>query len=261
MQTTPRLPSPPPRDAYGALRLSVALEAEYRAQAAEVQAAAIKSGLLPAPYIKGNRKEYESLNLDVYDVLIARKKVKALVVQCRTFWKHVRKGYTRTEKRYYLVVKSGRTVHVTAVDQATCVKRAKNTAALGQLVEHYLGKSIVKCKPPTPAAFLAYKVLARSHSGGLESVFDSSEYTVGKWRTQAAQPNHGGGFYFYFDEELAIRATASGSTFGARVAEGKELVLCEVEVQGRQIPYDGGKWAASKLRVLREIGPAPVPGL
>jgi hypothetical protein len=39
------------------------------------------------------------------------------------------------------------------------------------------------------------------------------------------------------------------------VAAGKELVLREVEIKGREIDYGNGKWAASQLRVISELEP------
>ena len=67
-------------------------------------------------------------------------------MQVRTYCKHLRKGHTRTGKEYSLVLKSASGIDVTPVDSATCVKRAKNTVALGELVNHYQGQLVVKCK-------------------------------------------------------------------------------------------------------------------
>jgi hypothetical protein len=58
---------------------------------------------------------------------------------------------------------------------------------------------------------------------------------------QAAQPDHGGGFYYYLDDAFAIDATKRGDTFAKSVAAGKTLVLCEVEIRGREIEYGNGK--------------------
>lgn len=108
-------------------------------------------------------------------------------------------------------------------------------------------------KPATPTS-TAFKVLAKTYDGRLVSAYDDSEYQLGKWRSEAAQPNHGGGFYYYLDDALAIEATKRGDTFAESVAAGKALVLCEVEIKGKQIEYGSGKWAASRLRVIEELG-------
>ena len=47
-------------------------------------------------------------------------------------------------------------------------------------------------------------------------------------------------------------------TFAKCVLQGKALVLCAVEVAGRVVKYDSGKLAASRLRILKEIGPVEI---
>jgi membrane-bound inhibitor of C-type lysozyme len=70
-----------------------------------------------------------------------------------------------------------------------------------------------------------------------------------------ARPDHGGGYYCYADQSVAVDATERGDTFSERVSEGKSLVLCQVEIAGGRVVYDSGKMAVSRLRVLSEIGP------
>lgn len=249
MSTKP-LPPHLPRNAYGALNTNQVLSSEQTKEVTEILARAVKAGTLPKPFILSSNKEMECLNLDVYDVQVFRKRVRAIVVQARTFWKHKRKGHTRSQKSYFLVIKAGRRLDVRELENATCVKRAKNTRVLGQLVGHYLGVTKVACASPAPSSRLAYKVLALLPDGRLASAYDGSEYEVGEWRHETVQPHHGGGFYFYRDEALAIAATERGDTFANSVVAGKKLVLCIVEFAGRMLEYDDGKWAASRLRVL-----------
>ena len=105
---------------------------------------------------------------------------------------------------------------------------------------------------------LGYKVVAKTPEGALVSAFDGSIYKLGTWRSEAAQDDHGGGFYYYESEDLAIETTQGGHTFARCVSEGKQLVLCAVEVSGRVVEYDSGKRAASRLRILRELGSVEV---
>ncbi|MEO8119514.1 MAG: hypothetical protein ABI606_09360 [Rhodoferax sp.] len=249
-----------PRSEYGALNSSQALSPEQQLQLKDLIDKAVKSGAVPKAYISGDKRHFECMNHDVFDVLIFRGKVKGMVIQARSFWKDLRKGYTRGQKTYFLVMRSGKNVEVTELESKTCVKRAKNTTVLGQLVNHYLGKKTVACKSPEVCVSTGYKVLAKDDDGRLVSAFDDSEYKIETWRVESAKADHGGGFYFYANKELAIDATRRGDTFTTCVTEGKTLVLCEIEYAGKQIAYSGGKWAASRLRVMGELEAVELDG-
>jgi hypothetical protein len=243
-----------PRDEYGALYASQVISQEQQLQLKDLLGKAVATGIVPGPFITSTRKEIKCLNLDIFDVLVFRGKVKGLVVQARSFSKDLRKGYTRIQKSYFLVMRSGKKLDISELENSTCVKRAKNTAALGQLVNHYLDKTTVACKSgATVAAWTAYKVLAKHENGNLVSAFDGSAYVPGIWREETARVGHGGGFYYYGDKELAISTTRRGATFAKSVSEGKSLVLCKVECSGKQVGYSAGKWAASRLRVIEEL--------
>lgn len=242
------------RNEYGALYMGAHLEPlQIEAVHSLIkQAAALENGI-PATYQIFSKKEYECLNHDVYDVVLVRGKVRAVVVQARLFWKHLRKSRSSLKKSYFLVSVMRNKVSVVPLENATCVKRAKNTTRLGQLAGHYRGTDTVRCVSPGPSVCRAYKVLVKAGDGRLVSAFDGSEYQLDAWRVEAALPDHGGGFYFYSDAELAVQATQRGDTFNSSATAGKSLVLCEVEVAGKKVQYSSGKMAASRLRVLREV--------
>lgn len=243
-----------PRDEYGSLFVSQVLTAEQHLQLKDLLNRAVASGIVPEPFITSNKKEIDCLNLDIYDILVFRGKVKGLVVQARSFWKNIRKGYTRIQKSYFLVMSSGKKIDIKELENSTCVKRAKNTAFLGQLINHYLGKTTVACKSGAKvAAWTGYKVLALDEKGSLVSAFDGSAYFPGIWREETAKAGHRGGFYYYAEKELAVATTRCGATFAKSVSEGKSLVLCKVECSGKQVGYTGGKWAASRLRVIEVL--------
>lgn len=239
------------RDGYGALDTSAVLTAGQHQELRELLDAAVSAGHLPKPFITSGKRELESLNHDVYDVQLNRlRTVKAVIVQLRWFSTDKRKGYTQLRKEYVLVARDRKRLVATALESATCVKRAKTATVLGQLIAHYTGGPTLRCKAPVVKTNHGYKVLALDSVGTLRSVFDDSEYRPNTWRSEAARQNHGGGFYYYDTAEEALEGMERSLTFNRQWTDGKELVLCLVEVAGRAIDYDAGKKAASRLRVL-----------
>lgn len=240
------------RDEYGAISPRTLLSDACSKQLAAILALAVKMAHLTAPFVRQDRRELACLNHDVYDVLLERGQIRAVIVQERAFWKSLRKPRSRLTKRYVLLTREARSLRAQELDTSTCVKRAKNTSVLGELIRHYRGEKPVRCKTPRVAVARAYKVLARDADGKLRSVFDDSEYRMGVWRSEAAAAGHGGGYYFYWSVRDALNGIAENTTFADAWKEGKHLVLCDVEVAGRTIEYGHGKNSASRLRVLSE---------
>lgn len=242
------------RNEYGGLRMASSLSAEELVAVQSLLANAVKADLIPEAYAEQSRREFESLNHHVYDVLTSEGTVIAVVVLALWFWKDLRKLRTRLEKTYFLVQStSDGSTRVMELDGRTCAKRAKNAPALGQLTRHYLGLEQVKCATPSVKIRRGYKVVARTDDGEWVSAFDGSVYSPQVWRTDTAKEDHGGGFYYYETRHEAVAMTRRGVTFAQCVSEGKSLVLCSVEVAGRVIAYDSGKLAASRLRILEEL--------
>ncbi len=211
-----------PRDKYGALKMSEVLSSELQVQVKALLDEAINAGHLPAAFISRGKKEFECLNLDIYDVLVFRGRVKSLIVQARSFWKHLQKGYTRSGKDYHLVTRCGRKTTVSDVDKATCAKRAKNTTSFGQLVKHYLGISVVACKKPNIPVLNAYEELVRTSDGQLVSAVDGSAYKKGESCSYLIKPGpYGPGVCYYICKKFAVDNTKSWNKFAASVAPGK----------------------------------------
>uniref|UniRef100_E6PTE4 Uncharacterized protein n=1 Tax=mine drainage metagenome TaxID=410659 RepID=E6PTE4_9ZZZZ len=243
------------RNEYGGLQIQTYLSAGENTALRALLSRAVNADLLPEPYVERSKREFESLNHHIYDVLVAEESVIAVVVLALSYWKDLRKERTRIQKTYFLIqCACDDGVKVTELDGRTCAKRAKNAPALGQLTRHYLGLEPVKCATPYVETRIGYKVVAKTPDGTLVSAFDGSIYKPEVWRSEAAQDDHGGGFYYYESEGLARETTRQGVTFARCVSEGKTLVLCAVEVAGRVVEYDSGKRAASRLRILHEIG-------
>lgn len=250
------------RNEYGGLETARCLSPEEHTAVRSLLSRAVNADLLPEPYVERSKREFESLNHHIYDVLTAEDTVVAVVLLALSYWKDLRKERTRIQKTYFLIQgASDDGLKVTELDGRTCAKRAKNAPALGQLTRHYLGLEPVKCATPYVETRIGYKVVAKTPEGTLVSAFDGSVYKPEVWRSEAAQDDHGGGFYYYDSEGLARETTRQGVTFAKCVSQGKALVLCAVEVAGRVVEYDSGKRAASRLRILKEIGPVGVDAM
>ncbi|MDD4888060.1 MAG: hypothetical protein PHO64_14285 [Thiomonas sp.] len=246
---------PVTRNEYGGLQIQTCLSADENNAVRSLLSRAVNADLLPEPYVERSKREFESLNHHIYDVLTSEDTVIAVVVLALSYWKDLRKERTRIQKTYFLIqCACDDGVKVTELDGRTCAKRAKNAPALGQLTRHYLGLEPVKCATPYVETRIGYKVVAKTPEGTLVSAFDGSVYKPDVWRSEAAQDDHGGGFYYYYESEnLARETTRQGVTFARCVSQGKALVLCAVEVSGRMVGYDSGKRAVSRLRILEEL--------
>jgi hypothetical protein len=241
------------RDEYGALHLSACLNEAARKELKEMVQRACKRELFAKDeVVEATDKYFEVVKHSMMDVLMERGRVRSFVIQVRRFSRN-KKGYTRIEKTYMMVRKSGRELLAEAIDGRTCAKRAKNSTKLGQLVRHFQGVEILACKPPVVEVSQGYKVLARGADDTLVSVFDDSRYKRMTWRSQQARGEHGGGFYFYVSRDEALAAVKTNVVFNEEWTQGKQLVLCRVEVSGREVAYQDGKWAASRLRVIEVL--------
>lgn len=211
-------------------------------------------GALPAEYADFDSKgRGECLNIDLYGF----NKHGLVCVQVRetTITK-----YGSSPKKTYYVTDGREAIEVSAQK----VRRAINNdptadsalravrADMPAKWQRKIGKKAPSLANPVYTR-KAFKVLARTVSGPLVSVYDDSVYKPVTWRSQKAREEHGGGFYVYLSPDSAKEAAQHNEIFASAWTQGKELVLCEVETRGTCVEYASGKHAFSQIRVLREI--------
>lgn len=93
-------------------------------------------------------------------------------------------------------------------------------------------------------ALIAYKIV-QVRDGRFYSVFDAStEYILGQTLYQQATPGHRGGYFSYPDHEQILMKFHRGGLMPLPLEE-TEMVVLKVEIHGRIIRYDGGKWCSS----------------
>lgn len=158
-------------------------------------------------------------------------------------------GINTTSKTYYFVKKYGRGVQVTEVNKALPAKAAKsNPGELGYVIQVLRGVKSLKLKQSQTR--IGYKIVRRDEEGLLVSVFDGSEWRLGKCRKERATDDLTGGFYYYKSKDLAIAAAKRDAIFPTR-EDLPGLVLLEVEVSGKEYAYGNGKFCVTSLKPLR----------
>lgn len=256
------------RDDYGCLTATGKTTDDdrsmYLAAFALVQQAA-KAGKIPGAFdeISWDRKGRASgsaLHYELYDISASG----STVLVCLRSTEGSKYGVRTTDKTYVLIGKAGRGVKVADANKAVAAKSAK---AAGNL----LGVAVAVCqgKRPAPAPKClaprtGYKIVRRDDDSFV-SVWDNSEWAIGKSRIEKATPDHEGGFYFYASLEDAIDQAVARKTFGD-AREYHDLSILEVEVAGREFCVGVGvgtvaqilgleavKRCATRLKPIREV--------
>lgn len=243
------------RSQYGELVISQATTSEDRTAltaAYNLVAVAAKSGKIPAAFDdmewgssgkERGKRIGEARHHEVYDFNASA------VLVCVRSVEGTRYGQKTTDKSYYLVSKAGRGVKVAEASKSVAAKAAK---AAG----NELGVAIAVCHGNLPAPApkclaprTGYKIVRRE-ADGFVSVWDGSEWAIGKSRIEAATPDHNGGFYYYASLDEAIQQAVERQTFGD-AREYHDLSILEVEAAGRE--FGATKRCATRIRPIREV--------
>lgn len=243
------------RSQYGELVITQTTTCEDRASltaAYDLVALAAKSGKIPAAFDdmewgrsgkERGKRIGEARYQEVYDF------TSSAVLVCVRSVEGTRYGQKTTEKVYFLVSKSGRGVKVAEASKAVAAKAAKSAGK-------ELGVAVAVCqgKRPAPAPKClaprtGYKIVRRE-ADGFVSVWDGSEWVIGRSRIEAATPDHNGGFYFYASLDEAIQQAVERQTFGD-AREYHDLSILEVEAAGRE--FGATKRCATRIRPVREV--------
>lgn len=249
------------RDTYGALCINgattVSDQSLYQA-ARGLVARAAKSKKIPVSYDnmswgrsgrEKGKKIGDALHHEIYDITPDGRE--ALV--CARSVSGDRYGQKTTGKEYFLIRAHGTGVRVTAANKALSAKAAKVAVSLGDAIATVIGKKTYTA--PANKIRTGYKMVERTDSGDLVSVWDGSPWPIGKTRTEAATEDHRGGFYYYSEIEEAIAAAGANDTFGD-ARQHRRLVVVEVEASGRHFRHQGEvavKLCASRIRPVREV--------
>lgn len=247
------------RNDFGALHASTLTSDDDRAgflSAMSLVAQASKSGKIPAEFDdmewgrsgrERGHKIGEARYHEIYDFTASA------VLVCARSVEGTKYGQKTTLKEYFLISRKGRGVTVSEASKALAAKAAKASGALlGAAIAVIQGKAVYTA--PANKGRGGYKLVERSESG-LVSVWDGSDWSIGKTRVEAATEDHRGGFYYYASLDEALSAASVNETFGD-AHQHRRLVVVEVEASGRHFKHGGAhgtKLCASRIKPVREV--------
>lgn len=82
--------------------------------------------------------------------------------------------------------------------------------------------------------------------GKFQSVYSGETYIPGKTYIERVKNNHGGGYYCYATAKEASEAVFPDDSINA----DKEKIVIKVEVWGRSVQYNYGKYAFTYMKIL-----------
>lgn len=235
------------RNEYGELR-PVNTAYQLWQEARQMIRKAAKSKKLPAAFDNmewaGSRRrryiEGEAVHHEIYD--IHPHPLQVLV--CVREVEGTKYGVKTTRKTYYLLKKHGRGVRVAEAKKSIAAKAAKLAECeLGCAINVVSGKAKLDTTQLRACSDgVAYKKLAVLPDGRLYSIYDGSEWVMGRERYDRAMQNHNGGLYVYEHAENAERAPfPDNSTYN-----DADHVIIKCRVAGNYCRY-GNKLAFSRV--------------
>lgn len=158
-------------------------------------------------------------------------------------------GVATTSKNYYIIGKQGRGVKIADANKFVAAKAAKHAGCeLGCAINILEGKAKLTIKHPDKSAknWIAYKKLAVLPDGRMYSIYDGSEYCMGKTRTDRAMKNHNGGLYAYMEKNQAKHAEFPDNS---KFADADKIIV-KCLVSGNFVQYDNGKHSFSEMKII-----------
>lgn len=195
------------------------------------------------------RVEGEALHHEIYDI---SKDGRHVLICCRKTegrWKY---GVSTVSKDYYIISAYGKdNVKIQEAPKSKAAKAAKSTKENGDAILICLGKK--KLSAPSLSKEICYKIAGFVDDTPV-SVYDDSEWTIGKRRIEKASPDHDSGFYVFLSIETALQAWKERVVFKDRwLKDDYKYVLLECECYGRKYFHDSNKVCISAVKPLEIV--------
>jgi len=245
------------RDGYGALyaqstdgRPTEGYNSLYWAARDLVTAAATTGAIAPEhdgiTWDHKRRADGSAVHHELYDY------APGVALVCVRHTEGGRYGVKTLSKTYYLVERIEEAVVATITTRPVAKYAKLPDIQPGQVIAAVCGDAGAPKLPSPKNTHHGYKLLALTYEGEVVSVWDGSQYALGKTRTERAEYHHLGGLYYYRDLSQALAAAHDNSIFCEAINHHR-LAVCEVRASGRQIKYSAGKYAASHITPLAII--------
>jgi len=123
------------------------------------------------------------------------------------------------------------------------------------------GKLRADYRKPTHTAFTGYKILRDKGDGTFSSLYDGTEWEIGKRNGEAVDPrsgsdgwgnhHHGGGFYVHKEVDSLMKLWEQRDLVPERCYEPGQYALVECECSGRQAHFSSGKVAVTYCKPVK----------
>ena len=153
---------------------------------------------------------------------------------------------------YYFERQKDGSLHRRTASQLSTRRRKQVMDAYDRLAPSWSKRpfdSVEKPKRSPAVKQERFKQVAQDVDGALRSIYDGTEYELGKTKREAAKPDHGGGFYVYRSPE---EAQAADFPRGSRFKDLPRVIL-KVQTWGKNHVYGNNKESWSYCKPLTVV--------
>jgi len=115
------------------------------------------------------------------------------------------------------------------------------------------GKLKSERKAASTETFTAYKIFRYVDAEHYQSLYDATEWRLGRRNAQAAKPEHDGGYYVHESAERIMALWRSGDLVPARCYTAGEYALVKCECAGNTVHYSSGKIGVTYCRPVELV--------
>ncbi len=160
-------------------------------------------------------------------------------------------GIRTVSKKYFIISAHGKSgTRVIEASKAKAAKAAKQAVSPGDAIKICMGKK--KLHNAATEKRICFKIVAKTENS-YQSVYDNSDWDLGKYRTEKSSMNHETGFYVFPSVKTAMAAWKKRLAFSDEWMTADKYALLECECSGRSYIFDNEKICISRVKPTKEI--------